>query len=90
MSLFIAYPFLALAVAAGFLALHAWARHRLVLSAGLAWLAYGGYEFAMQQRWLCTGECNIRIDLLLLYPILALLSVAALVVALRSPRTSRT
>jgi hypothetical protein len=90
MIIFIAYPVLALAVAAVFLALHARSRRRLVLGAGLAWLAYGAYEFGMQQRWLCTGECNIRIDLLLLYPILALLSVAALVVALRTPRTSRT
>jgi hypothetical protein len=89
-SLFIAYPLLALAVAAGFLALHVWSRRRLVLGAGLAWLFYAAYEFGMQQRWLCTGECNIRIDLLLLYPLLALLSVAALVAALRLPRTPRT
>lgn len=90
MSLFIVYPLLTIALAAGFLALYAWSRRRPVLGTGLAWLAYGGYEFGMRQRWLCTGECNIRVDLLLLYPILALLSVAALVVALRSPRTSRT
>jgi hypothetical protein len=24
----------------------------------------------MQQRWLCSGECNIRIDLLVIYPAL--------------------
>jgi hypothetical protein len=33
----------------------------------------------MQQRWLCTGECNIRIDLLVIYPVLFIgLAVAAL------------
>lgn len=73
-----------------FLALYGRSRRRLVLGAGLAWLAYTGYEFAMQQRWLCTGECNIRVDLLLLYPLLALLSLAALVAVFRAPRAPRT
>jgi len=36
----------------------------------------------MQRRWLCTGECDIRIDLLLLYPVLLLTSIAAVIVAL--------
>ena len=62
----------------------------IVRLAGFAWLGYAGYEFGMQQRWLCTGECNIRIDLLLLYPLLVLASVAALFVAFRSRRPTRT
>ena len=36
----------------------------------LAWCLYAVYEYLMYQRVLCTGECNIRIDLLLLYPVL--------------------
>jgi hypothetical protein len=32
----------------------------------------------MKLRILCSGECNIRVDLLLLYPGLALVSVLAL------------
>jgi len=33
----------------------------------------------MRLRWLCTGECNIRVDLLLIYPVLLVISgVAAL------------
>jgi hypothetical protein len=33
----------------------------------------------MQQRWLCSGECNIRVDLLVIYPALLIgLLVAAL------------
>lgn len=35
-----------------------------------AWAAYAGYEYLMFTRVLCTGECNIRVDLLLLYPLL--------------------
>jgi hypothetical protein len=38
--------------------------------AAALWLAYAGYEFLMYRRVLCSGECNIRVDLLLFYPIL--------------------
>ena len=34
------------------------------------WLLYSVYEFLMYKRILCTGECNIRIDLLLIYPLI--------------------
>jgi hypothetical protein len=33
----------------------------------------------MKLRVLCSGECNIRVDLLLFYPLLLGLSVAALI-----------
>ena len=36
----------------------------------LLWLAYSGYEYPMYKRVLCPGECNIRVDLLLIYPAL--------------------
>ena len=36
----------------------------------LAWVAYGVYEYLMYRRVLCSGECNIRVDLLLIYPLL--------------------
>lgn len=35
-----------------------------------SWLAYAIYEYLMYVRVLCTGECNIRVDLLLIYPLL--------------------
>ena len=47
------------------------------------WLAYSLYETAMRMRWLCTGECNIRVDLLLIYPILLGFSVVALIALIR-------
>jgi hypothetical protein len=37
----------------------------------------------MKQRWLCTGECNIRIDLWIIYPVLVMGLVAALISLLR-------
>jgi hypothetical protein len=47
------------------------------------WGAYAVYETLMFKRVLCTGECNIRVDLLLIYP--ALLG-STLWVALRATR----
>lgn len=74
MSLFIEHPLLAVVLGMLFL-LGFWASRRpTVMLAALAWLAYASYELAMHFRWLCTGECNIRIDLLLIYPILLVLS----------------
>jgi hypothetical protein len=40
------------------------------LVTALLWVAYAVYEFLMYRRVLCSGECNIRVDLLLLYPAL--------------------
>ena len=46
------------------------------LVAGIAWLLYAPYEFLMYARVLCSGECNIRVDLLLLWPLLLGISLA--------------
>ena len=43
-------------------------RRREFLVLALLWLAYSGYEYLMYKRVLCSGECNIRVDLLLIYP----------------------
>jgi hypothetical protein len=40
------------------------------LTLALLWLAYAIYEYLMYARVLCSGECNIRIDLLVIYPVL--------------------
>lgn len=86
MDVFIATPLLALAPAAAFAALHWLVRRRATLIAAGAWLAYWAYEESMKHRLLCSGECNIRVDLLLLYPLLLALSVVAVVSALRRRR----
>jgi len=86
MSLFIAWPWLALVPAIVFGALYARSKRPRLAIAALAWTAYAVYEYGMQRRWLCTGECNIRVDLLLLYPVLSILSVVAVVAAVRATR----
>ncbi|MBI4502974.1 MAG: hypothetical protein HY700_17675 [Gemmatimonadetes bacterium] len=83
-SLFMPQPWLALIPGALFLGLYRLSRRRLAAAAAVAWLLYAPYEYAMHRRWLCSGECNIRVDLLLLYPLLIVLSLAAVVVLARS------
>jgi hypothetical protein len=79
LGMFIGWPFLALVPAAVFAVLYVRCRRTVALVAALAWLAYFPYEQAMKLRILCSGECNIRVDLLLFYPLLLLVSVLALV-----------
>jgi hypothetical protein len=77
-------PWLALVPGAFCLGLYRLSRRKLAAAAAVAWLLYAPYEYAMHRRWLCTGECNIRVDLLLLYPLLIVLSLAAVALTARS------
>ena len=83
-SLFVAKPFNILVVAgafcAGYLALRftafGTARHpRPILVAAIAWALYAAWEWLVLVK---TPEANIRIDLLIIWPALALLSAWAL------------
>lgn len=78
LGLFIGYPWVAFVVAAAFLVGWRTRRVPLMILAAICWAAYGVYEYAMKLRWLCTGECNIRVDLLLFYPILLIVSAFAI------------
>lgn len=80
MAVLIEYPFLALAPAVLFLHLFSVSKAKVVLVTGISWLAYLPYEYGMKLRLLCTGECNIRVDLLLIYPLLVVLTLVSLVV----------
>jgi len=85
----IEWPWLALLPAVILLVLHVRTRRPSVLVAGLAWVAYCLYESGMKLRILCSGECNIRIDLLLIYPALVVLSLLALARAWLTLRAGR-
>ncbi len=89
-AIFIDWPLLALLPAAVLFAVARLRDSRLALVAAACWAIYAAYELGMHARLLCSGECNIRVDLLLIYPGLFLLSVLALVLALtrRSARNS--
>ena len=43
----------------------------------IAWAGYAAYEGIYIPRN-CTGECNIRVDLLLIYPYLAFVTICAI------------
>lgn len=78
MGMLVDAPWLAAIPGLALIGLGRWRRSRLAVIAGGAWVLYGGYEAGMKLRWLCSGECNIRIDLLAIYPVLLLLLAVAL------------
>ncbi len=88
LSIFIAYPWFAAVIGALFVTLGWRARRSGVVTIGVVWALYAAYETGMHQRWLCSGECNIRVDLLLIYPILLLASAGA-AMSLRRGRRHR-
>ena len=71
-------PLFALLPAALFSAVWIISKLRLAMATAVLWLVYAGYEAAMMARILCSGECNIRIDLLLIGPVLFVASAMAL------------
>ena len=89
MAIFIEYPILAAAIGLVLFGLGRLARRRVVVGVGVLWLLYAVYEFGNRQRWWCSGECNIRIDLLVIYPVLLLGLAVAAVNLVRRPAGSR-
>jgi hypothetical protein len=88
-SMFVGKPLNILAVALVFLAGHLLmrltalgvGRHpRALLVAASAWALYAAWEWLVRVR---TPEANIRVDLLLLWPVLLIVSIVAAVKALR-------
>ena len=84
MTLFIEHPWLALVAAASFAGLWQTCRKRVVLVTAWLWAAYCVYEYLMTARVLCSGECNIRVDLLIVYPLMLAASLWALITAVLS------
>jgi hypothetical protein len=87
--LFIEYPIVAAIIGLVLFGLGRLTRHRTATSIGVLWLLYSLYEFGMKQRWLCSGECNIRVDLLLIYPVLLITLLVAVVSLVRRPGQPR-
>lgn len=53
-------------------------KNKLILTTSILWLLYAIYEELHLLRILCSGECNIRIDLLVIYPVLFIMSIISL------------
>ncbi|MFO1315608.1 MAG: hypothetical protein U1F58_08375 [Burkholderiales bacterium] len=84
MGILIAFPWGAFVIGATFALLWRWRRARAAAAAAVLWAAYGVYEYLMHARILCTGECNIRVDLLLVCPVLLAVSLAAVWATVRA------
>lgn len=81
--LFIPHPWLAIFPALALGMFSFLSKSRLVLfGATLPWLLYSLYECLMKARVFCSGECNIRIDLFLIYPVLLLVTATGFVIGL--------
>jgi formate hydrogenlyase subunit 3/multisubunit Na+/H+ antiporter MnhD subunit len=89
MAIFIQYPWLAAVIGVFLVGLGQQRRRPTAIVVGVIWLLYAAYETAMRLRWLCSGECNIRVDLLLIYPLLLATTVVGIVSLLRTHRTPR-
>ena len=89
MAIFIQYPWLAALIGVFLVSLGRSRGRRTAMVVGVTWLLYAAYETAMRLRWLCSGECNIRIDLLVIYPMLLIGSIAAGVSLIRGSREPR-
>lgn len=78
-AVFVAVPWLAIIPAAILYWVFSRFRFRVALYASLLWLAYMIYELAIWFKILCEEDCNIRVDLLVIYPVLAVISLLVLV-----------
>jgi hypothetical protein len=87
MAIFIQYPWLAAVIGMLLVGLGRWRGRRTAVVVGVIWLLYAAYETAMRLRWLCSGECNIRVDLLVIYPLLLATTVVGIVSLLRTRPT---
>jgi len=89
LDLFVRWPLLALAPAGFFWVFARWTQRAFAYAASFAWLSYAVYETLISQRVLCSGECDIRVDLLGIYPALAVVSIVALLIGLIGRRPIR-
>lgn len=83
---FVMWPATILAPAAYFFYLYHRDNNEQCFITAILWLAYGVWEYGMSQRVLCTGECNIRIDLILIIFALEKASRKAINIRLDSPK----
>ena len=77
--LLIPHPFLALIPAAAFGLAGTMTRRWPLFAAAALWVLYSVYEYLMHRRVLCSGDCDIRLDLFAIYPVLVLGTVAGFV-----------
>ena len=88
-TIFILAPIVGLIPTALFLVFYLKLKRWPILVAAVLWAVYTLYEHLMKFRVLCSGECNIRVDLLVIYPLLLLISAVAIVSIIRAKLKTR-
>lgn len=73
-AIFVEQPWIAVAPAVVFYLLYYPFRLKLVLVAAALWTIYSVYELGIWNGLFCDQDCNIRVDLLVIYPLLAVIS----------------
>jgi len=73
------FPFAATLIGALYLWMFYKLKTKSSILTGVIWILYSVYEYLMYIRVLCTGECNIRIDLLVIYPLLIVSSLVSII-----------
>ena len=93
LSFLVIMPYIAFIPAAIFAIFGRCKKSRLSLATSALWVLYGLYELGMYFRILCSGECNIRVDLLAIYPLLLGFSLLTLIMVIvkkiRQPKNSQ-
>lgn len=87
-TLFMLAPLAALVPAIFFIFLYRRWRARSAAVVALAWTLYAGWEWMLQYGGWCDDDCNIRVDLLVIYPTLIALSVVAVVITWQRARAT--
>lgn len=73
-AIFVEQPWIAVIPAVVFFLLYYQFELNLVLAAAVLWVVYSLYELSIWMGILCDQDCNIRVDLLAIYPLLAMIS----------------
>ena len=83
------FEFVAAAVALYFASL-AWRQPRPgVIVAAIAWLLYAVYEYFVANGTLCDANCNIRVDLILIWPLVWIASLFGIYAPGQWPRAAK-
>lgn len=83
MSPYLIFIFIAPVIGILFLRLFVETKRKFILVAGVIWLLYAVYETSIYLRLICSGECNIRVDLLVIYPVLVVASLVTVILYLK-------
>jgi len=79
LGIFIEEPYLAFVPAMIFGEVFYRKRQYAVGITALLWALYAAWEISI--KWTCPGECNIRVDLLFIYPVLIGFTILSILIA---------